>query len=351
MLNRRRIFLGLAVALIIAEALSGWARHKLGYQLAVAGYTGPARFIYASLWDPLALNNYAVLLDIGAASISNRAERQRIYRDVSNLYDRAAAQGVPAAELNAGLLTYRMTRPKSPERTVAKDWLREAADRGDTLAALAYARDLSYLIASPEYPERMSRLRSLADQGIAEAQELYGTALRSTDEGAAVPYLRMAAQQGHYLAIEELGLILLRTDEEEARAWLQKAAEGGSIIAQHALGEIYMEAGGGELYDSQAVYWLSMAADKTNVRKDARQTLYFLDASGFRCCLTIGGALAVINNDIEAAYQLAELYVLGRGGERDLNRARELYARAADVDWRDSKERLSRVEAELAKSQ
>jgi TPR repeat protein len=60
--------------------------------------------------------------------------------------------------------------------------------------------------------------------------------------------------------------------------------------------------------------------------------------------------LAVINNDIEAAYQLAELYVLGRGADKDVERAQELYARVAEIDWKDSKERPRQVEDALAKS-
>jgi TPR repeat protein len=342
----------LVIVLVIAEAFAGWGRHKLGYQLAVAGYPTAARLTYATLAsdrDSLALNNYAALLDMSMTNIPSRVERRRVFLQVRDMYNRAAANGLLAAQFNAGLQTYRATPPKSPDFPAAKEWLRQAADGGDSLAALAYARDLSFLRNSPEYPERMRRLRMLADAGSAEAQGLYGRALRGEDEERAIPYLRAAAQQGHFVATEELGFVLLRTAPDEALIWLRNAAEGGSIPAQGALGEIYKE---GELVpvdDVQAVHWLGMAADQTNVRRRVPEVLYFLDRSGFRCCLTTGGWMDNINNDVDAAYELAELYAEGRGVERDLERARNLYAKAAKINWKDSQERLQQIEGELAR--
>jgi TPR repeat protein len=353
LMARPRLLFGviLFAVIVIAEALSGWGRHQLAHALGTNGYKSGARFIYATLAsdnDPLALNNYAALLDISMADIPGKTERRRVFLKVRNMYKRAAAKGLAAAQFNAGLQTYRATRPDSPDFPAAREWLRQAADKGDLLAGLAYARDLSRFTSNPEYPERMRRLQALADRGLAEAQELYGDALRATDEAGAQRYLRLAAQQGHSLAIEGLGFSLLRTSVSEGVLWLQKAAEAGSIPAQGALGEIYRDGDLGQPDYDKAVYWLTMAADKTSVRERIGEVLYFPDPSGFRCCLTVGGWMDNINNDIAAAYELAELYVDGRGVPQDLERARELYTKAAEIDWKDSKERLQEVERQLA---
>ena len=350
----RRFKFGLAVlglvVLAVTESSFGWMRHGAAYLLAARGYRSQALQVYATLAsdrDPVALNNYAVLLELDPINFTPGADNAASLGEVRELYKRAAAQGLRAAEGNLAL--FYASHPTSileSQYDIYGELARQAAT-GDHLAMLAYGAGLSFKIASPDYPERLKIFKEFADRGVAEAQLAYGDELRTLNDPAADDYYRLAAAQGHFGATIALGYEDLSDQSKRAGGlyWMKKAAEMGNVQMQRALGTIYKSGDGVAVDLTQAVYWLEMAAYRHNERTYG-DPWYIIQPGGFRCCAAINGYNETSDGAKSAAYELAELYDEGKGVAPDLVKARELYLMAGH--WRDSPTRLKAIEAKLA---
>ena len=122
----------------------------------------------------------------------------------------------------------------------------------------------------PKAESASSRIRSLAEQGHAEAQFNLGICY---DQGGGVPqsqaeaakWYRKAAEQGHATAQFNLGLCYARGEgipqsHAEAAKWYRKAAEQGYAEAQFNLGFCYARGEGVPQSDAEAYIWFSLAS-------------------------------------------------------------------------------------------
>lgn len=108
---------------------------------------------------------------------------------------------------------------------------------------------LLLLICSFYYSTKQEDLRTLAEQGIANAQNQLGY-MHLSGEGApqdyakAVKWFRKAAEQGHVDAQCNLGLMYYEgkgvpQDDTEATKWLIMADRQGYPVAKYWLGEMF----------------------------------------------------------------------------------------------------------------
>jgi TPR repeat protein len=188
---------------------------------------------------------------------------------------RAASQGSPQAEKEAGYCYYNGTG-------VAQD--HEAAFKWFTLAGQAGLLDARVYVA-----DMMER----------------GDGFRQ-DSAGAVMWYRAAAEQGDVYAMTELGAHLrlgkgVAWSEAQAMQWFAKAAQKGYVPAETSLAMGYenglgQDAGQGKQDYQQAAYWFGQAANQ---------------------------------DDGYAQLNLGVMYEKGWGVPQNLERAKQLYARAA----------------------
>lgn len=242
-----------------------------------------------------------------------------------------------------------------------------------------------YWFAFYKTPEVRSFEKTLtaAKQGDADAMLQagldYETGTGTPQDGAqAEEYYRQAASAGNTEATYRLGKLyengtLVAPDLEEAFVYYQVAAAQNFAPAQEALARFYKEGkGGAPAHEGEAVLWWIRAAKQDD--KDALQKikeaqmndlllyervlalddllqkpLEELDAAA---CFDIGNAYRqgnpVARNDEEAfkwfknawekgegfsqaAVEMAEMYRLGEGVEKDEQKALSLYAQAAEL--------------------
>jgi TPR repeat protein len=141
--------------------------------------------------------------------------------------------------------------------------------------ARVYSRGRMGFEEDPEHARALAdvvveRVRGLADDGVAEAQFLMGTAYA-----------------------EALGREL---DASEAVVWYERAAAQGHVLAQHNLGNVHFSGDGVPQNDSLAVVWWLQAAEQ---------------------------------GDAIPALRLGMMYEEGRGVAADLDAARRWYGEAA----------------------
>lgn len=132
----------------------------------------------------------------------------------------------------------------------------------------------------------IDQVRALADQDLAEAQFLIGTAFAEA------------------LGVEQ--------DPVEAVAWYRRAALQGHVLAQHNLGNVYFSGTGVEQSDSLAVVWWRLAAQR---------------------------------GDAIPALRIGMMYEDGRGVEADLGEARRWYQESAARGNADATAALERLDA------
>lgn len=178
---------------------------------------------------------------------------------------RAADQGLPKAQHNMGVLTFRAGRD---DEAIA--WFEKAAAGGWTPSTLALAGLL-------EDSGSISRARELyeaaAQQGDANAQDALGRL--AFDEGTEASYERarhwseQAAKQGQADAQARLGTIHheglgVERDPQQAASWFLKAAQRGHAGAQMMIGAAYHLGIGVEVDRVAAARWLAASSDQGN---------------------------------------------------------------------------------------
>jgi TPR repeat protein len=341
----------LIVALaIVAVGTVAWkaqpVRHEIAYRLAVNGYVSPARWIYRGLareGDPLARNNYAVLIDNNRYIAEDQAEKNRWFREVSRYYRAAASAGLPAARYNLGMMFYDPA-PTAPEKD--RQWYQRVREEGDAIAQLVYARNLDNGKQDQDYRDRLALLKRLADGGDAEAQHRYGEQMYwVSNTAAAERYFRLAAEQGHLEAATRLGVHLWQNGgrPDEIVKWLAIAARRGNLQAQAWLGDLFNEGELARRDARKAAHWYAMAADGSNVDERFRR-VYRLDRAGFRCCYWMRREFSP-NTRESASYELALLYLYGDGVPKDFARARHYLELPAKICWKESCDLLAMLDA------
>ena len=131
---------------------------------------------------------------------------------------------------------------------------------------------LTYL-SKGDYADAYRKLKTLADQGDANAQHFLGTMYEvgrgvPQDYKEAVKWYRLAAKQGNSLAQTSLGVLYAKgqgvpQDYKEAVKWYRRAADQGHAWAQNFLAGMYY-LGRGVVENrvaAYALYTLSAATD------------------------------------------------------------------------------------------
>lgn len=172
--------------------------------------------------------------------------------------------------------------------TLAKQLLLEAAEDGDVISRMWIARVYSRGRMNFERDEAQARMiardvidriESLADEGVAEAVFLMGTAYdeglgKTADIATAVQWYRRAANLGHGLARHNLGNVYFEgrgvaQNDSLAVHWWTMAAEGGDAIPQLRLGTMYEEGRGVARNLTEARRWYGLAAARGNADASA----------------------------------------------------------------------------------
>ena len=238
------------------------------------------------------------LYDVGHGVPQNYSEALRWYRP-------AAEQNDPRAQFYLGLMYHNAHGVPQDESEAAK-WIRRAADQGDAEAQFEMGGMYSVGAGVPQdYAETARWYRRAAEQGYADAQFVLWL---YHHEGRGVP-----------------------KDPVEAARWLRMAAEQGHADAQFKLGTLYIEGDGVPEDGAEAVRWLHRAAQQGHAQTlemfgDTLDELAELDAT----LEDVGGGSetqgdarfnqllgAAEGGDAEAQYDLAVVYVEGRGDVDD----------------------------------
>ncbi len=273
---------------------------------------------------PGALTNLGLLLQHGDGV-------ERSDEEAARLFERAARQDFAAAQHNLGVC-FLLGRGVATDRVEARHWLELAADQGhqkasELLAAIdrgafdhpddpiaraeagsavdQYRLSLNYFrgaLVPRDEQLGMHWLRAAADQGLADAQFLYGWKHeQSGDLNEAAHWIALAAGQGLAIAEAQLGLMHesgrgVPRDEASAANWMRRAAARGYAPAQYDMGLMYLKGVGVGISEHDAFRWIRSAAEQ--------------------------GLLA-------AQSKLASMYENGRGVERDRIAAHRWYGLAA----------------------
>jgi len=210
---------------------------------------------------------------------------------------------------------------KRKDYSEAMEWLRKAADQGNTDAQVRigvhYVRGLG---VPKDYGEAMRWYRKAADQGNALAQynigELYENGLGvPKDYGEAMQWYRKAADQGNAVAQNNIGQLYERgqgvtQDYGEAMRWYHKAADQGNAAAQSNIGTLYYNGWGVTQDYDEAMRWYHKAADQGNA---------------------------------VAEYSIGLLYDQGQGVPADMTEARQWYAKAATQGFKEASDALEQM--------
>ena len=180
--------------------------------------------------------------------------------------------------------------------------------------------------ATPPIPEADVRATALTNAppkavpASVRAQQLYAAAVAKRREGRleeATVLLREAAELGDATAMEELGESYrdgegVAQDESEALRWFERSAHSGNSSAMVSLGATYLLGGDGvEANDEEALRWFEKAAARHNPA---------------------------------GIYDLGTMYEGGRGVPESMDKAKELYERAAELGNGEARRRLAKLE-------
>ncbi len=136
----------------------------------------------------------------------------------------------------------------------AEQWLRRAADKGNTRAMYWLGESLSE--REPDMAEDF--YVSAAEAGESDAMVLLSFMLEEIDPDRSKHWLRRAADAGHGVAMNNLGSLLkVEGEVDEAETWFVRAAEEGMSRAKANLGELNLVRGEFE----RAKEWFQQAVD------------------------------------------------------------------------------------------
>jgi TPR repeat protein len=193
---------------------------------------------------------------------------------------------------------------------------KRAVELGNVEAMVALGRSyfLGEGVKKIDKSKAMQYYRMAVDRGHAGAQNTYAVLLKKEKRYAeAVRYYRLAAEQGHTTASFNLGVayakgVVVEADLDEAKRWYARAADRGYAAAQNNLGALLDE----EERFAEAARYYRLAAEQGNA---------------------------------DASVNLGVLYENGDGVERDLDKAKRWYARAAAKGHKHAIEALEALNA------
>lgn len=241
-----------------------------------------------------------------------------------------------------GFFKYRMLLRQEPVQTDFRIRLRDQWHLSFAVLALLGVAVASYLITGDK--------GGLASY---ETARQYGWADGETNNSPqASEAMLAAAERGYPDACELAGYRYLKgldypPNQREAVKWFTRAAECGFPRSQYELAIAFKEGRGTRPSDARSLAWLRQSADAGyGPAVQALAVSYLSGSLGvhdpaqaaklLERCIS-GGFLFEPAND--AAYILASLYARGEGVEKNLEKAFELYSKAAaqgmaDAQWR-----------------
>jgi TPR repeat protein len=142
---------------------------------------------------------------------------------------------------------------------------KEAPPKVETKTPEQILEEYQSLYDKEEYEDAFNKIRSLAEQGNAEAQRKlarlywFGKGV-DENEKEAVKWFEKAAKQGDAISQTRLGLILWKSGGKKGKAieWFEKSAEQGEKHAQLYLGEISEKM----FNTTEAIKWYKQAAEQ-----------------------------------------------------------------------------------------
>lgn len=194
------------------------------------------------------------------------------------------------------------------DRTIAREWLKKAADNGHVTAQALMGFDeiiRGNAAVGVEYWEKASAGGHL--KAMHDLAELYrdGDCDVPMNKPRAIELFRKAADAGYPEAMGSLGICYatgdgVAQDDYEAFRWFQLAAEKGEQYAQKNLGVSYRSGRGTTENKALAVQWFEKAAEQGNIQAKALQgsvkptsprkkerSLFVLFKSIYRCHVCI----------------------------------------------------------------
>lgn len=282
-----------------------------------------------------------------AAEIS-RLYKNSDYGSLRNLLTPLAEAGDTEAQYNLGVFL-RDGLGGDKDIAQAKQWFAKAAAQNNPLAQ----NNLANLLLKEAHPDldTINRLfRRAAEAGSADGQFNLGLAYSQgrglpQDKKTAAQWYEKAAEQGHASAIYNLGVLYehgegVAQDLSKALYWYGKSAESGNTDAQFNLGAMYSRGQGTEKDMRKAQIWYEKAAGQGNV--DAMENLariYYFELHNTKAAIKWWEKAAGAGRPI-AQYNLGALYANGREISKDIDKARQLWEKAAKNGNEDAKKAL-----------
>lgn len=294
--------------------------------------------------------------------------------DVQTIKEKAT-EGHVESQFQLGIL-YLKDNAKVRE---GSNWLKQSANQGYMKAQYQLGRIyFEGYMQDKDLEKGIKWLLMAANQGYSEAQfylanEYFGGENIVLDDEQALKYHLMAAHQNNLGSQYQLGRIYLYgwgqdKDIKKGMKWLLMAANGGYTAAFSALGRIYGNENNSVFNQNKAIYWYKLGAelgdeasylelglayllgkgvnqDTKNavlwfmkaleakdrvVRSDAASWLGTIYENGFGISSDFEKAISFYNEAIEidenitAAYNLANMYLQGHGVEVNYRKAVEL---------------------------
>lgn len=264
-----------------------------------------------------------------------------------------AKAGSPMAQNQLGLKYYNDKK----NAKAAHEWFMKAAKGGREIALTnAVAMLESQDISTDKKLETVKYVRAQADKGRAAAQEALGQFYRKglygvpKDLDTAFFWIEKAANDGNAQAQYKLGFakkigIDIPKDKEGAVEWLRKSARQGNMNGQYWLGEAYKDGDGVIKSEAIAAEWFKLAY-KSGYKSAALQLLFLYYNPESRLhnydkARKWAEQMVADNNSAVGHGYIAEMYALGRGYPKSDERAFEHYQIAA-------KGKYSKAQYELA---
>ena len=258
-------------------------------------------------------------------------------------YQKAADQGFAAAQYNLGLM-YDGGHGVQQDETKACEWYQKAADQGFAAAQynLGFMYDGGHGVQQDE-TKACEWYQKAADQGFAAAQFQMGYMFEQgrgvqQDDTKAIEWYQKAADQGLSEAQYKMGYMYrqghgVQQDETKACEWYQKAADQGFAAAQFKMGDMYRQGRGVQQDETKACEWYQKAADQGFAAAQYNLGLMYDGGRGVQQDETKACEWyqkAADQGLVAAQYNLGDMYRQGRGVQQDETKACEWYQKAAD---------------------
>ena len=233
-------------------------------------------------------------------------------------------------------------RKAAAERRVVADSLRKALAGARRGANAESAAPIDTEPTEKDFtPEFVAKCKERAEVGDAQGQALYGRALSNgwgveKDQNESIKWLKMSADAGNLIGITSLSQCLrfgngIEKDIPKANELLVLAATRGFPRAQFLVGT-FLQSGGGENKEREAVEWYTKAAEQG----------YALAQCDLGFCYQFGEGVeknpakavewfrkAAEQGDARAQCYLGDCYMLGEGVKQEPAKAVEWYRKAA----------------------